>query len=130
MSLIAQQTWPPMPQLDVIQCIPYQKCPICEGAGQVEEGDGLHLPTLIGCPTCLGARIIPMHCVKPEPLFTLVPPTDKVRIGRTNELCRDCNKVTAHDRYAHRVNNTYTEYTICEECAHKSNMIMGTGVKK
>lgn len=120
----------PQPMFEQVQFVPYQKCPICDGSGKIEEFDGLHPPRDITCPTCQGVRIIPMHCVKMEPLITVTAPSERIRIAHTNEMCSNCHKVTGHDRYAEQINNQYTEYTVCEECKHNSNYIMGTQVKK
>lgn len=48
-----------------IAAIPYQKCPVCDGNGQVFAG-GTTSILYKTCDVCNGAKIIPM-CPLPEP---------------------------------------------------------------
>ena len=54
---------------DVIKCVPYQKCPVCEGSGQiyVSQLNPYETNVSIGynpCNVCGGNGIIPMaHCL-------------------------------------------------------------------
>lgn len=43
------------------QYVPYQCCPVCSGSGRIPS---MGTATQGVCPTCNGARIIPMHVIK------------------------------------------------------------------
>ena len=52
----------------VLATVPYQKCPVCEGIGQifVNQLDPYNANTSIGykpCHVCGGSGIIPMHII-------------------------------------------------------------------
>lgn len=46
-----------LPPVSPVAYIPYQRCPICDGAGEIPS----HFTVAAKCPTCNGSRIIPMH---------------------------------------------------------------------
>lgn len=47
-----------------MNCIPYQKCPVCDGKGFVWNTGVISSVT---CDVCNGAKIIPMYIVEDEP---------------------------------------------------------------
>ena len=52
----------------VVDCVPYQKCPLCDGIGQVLQ-DGFtngFFKTCTTCTTCSGSKIIPMHILNKD----------------------------------------------------------------
>lgn len=62
--------------INIKQTVPYQKCPVCEGMGQifVNQLDPYNTSSSIGyrpCHVCGGSGIIPMH----------VLPCNEVKIG-------------------------------------------------
>lgn len=62
--------------------VPYQRCPICEGAGLIMGPISTALSS--PCPTCNGARIIPMHISKPSKVWrspSEIPLADEERPG-------------------------------------------------
>jgi DnaJ-class molecular chaperone len=62
--------------------VPYQKCPVCEGMGQifVNQFDPYNTNSSIGykpCHVCGGSGIIPMHIINDK----LLSISSNVRIG-------------------------------------------------
>lgn len=51
-------------QTKVVDCVPYQRCPICDGTGTVWAGD--FTIAYKTCDVCNGRKIIPMYPL-PEP---------------------------------------------------------------
>ena len=51
-------------EVKIVECVPYQKCPICEGKGLLLDWTGTSL--LNRCKTCNGNGIIPMHVLPEE----------------------------------------------------------------
>lgn len=49
-----------------MNCIPYQKCPVCDGKGFVWN-TGVSSSVSSPCDVCHGAKIIPMHIIPDEP---------------------------------------------------------------
>ena len=49
----------------VAECMPFQRCPICNGSGQI-PADGFTSSVYQQCPTCNGQRIIPMYQIIPK----------------------------------------------------------------
>lgn len=45
---------------NILNCVPYQICPVCNGAGQV-VAHGFTSSVYETCTVCHGAKIIPMH---------------------------------------------------------------------
>lgn len=43
--------------------VPYQKCPICDGAGKQTIATGIYTLQIVACDVCKGEKIIPMHCI-------------------------------------------------------------------
>lgn len=46
-------------------CVPYQKCPICDGDGRIAS-TGINSSAFTICDVCYGMKIIPMHVVMKE----------------------------------------------------------------
>ena len=51
---------------NVVNCVPYQKCPICDGSGLDTRFVCAGSPFGQICTVCDGKRIIPMHVIKEE----------------------------------------------------------------
>lgn len=55
----------------VLPTVPYQKCPVCEGKGEIYKQNNNKDGTAINigyfpCSVCGGAKIIPMHVINQE----------------------------------------------------------------
>lgn len=55
----------------VLATVPYQKCPVCEGKGEIYKQNNNNDGTAINigyfpCSVCGGAKIIPMHVINQE----------------------------------------------------------------
>ena len=46
-------------QYEVVPCVPFQRCPICNGIGQIPAQGTSSVP-FFPCTVCNGAKIIPM----------------------------------------------------------------------
>lgn len=53
-----------MPERDEFaHCVPYQRCPICEGSGKI-PAEGFTSSIYMTCDTCNGMKIIPMASIQ------------------------------------------------------------------
>ena len=51
-------------EVKVLECVPYQKCPVCDGEGVIKTPSRIEkLLISVTCNVCKGAKIIPMHIV-------------------------------------------------------------------
>lgn len=52
----------------VLEAVPYQCCPVCNGKGEV-LADGFTNSVYQTCKVCAGAMIIPMYIIRPTAAF-------------------------------------------------------------
>lgn len=61
-----KKTEPEKPSVyKVLETIPYQRCPVCNGAGRT-VADGFTSAVYQTCKACNGAMIIPMHILQTD----------------------------------------------------------------
>jgi Zn finger protein HypA/HybF involved in hydrogenase expression len=85
----------PHTKYNILDYVPYQKCPLCEGTGTIK-----HEAFDDKCPVCNGERIIPMHIIKEE-----------LKVVENNKI-----SITCHNRCGNTLPSNNEHNNICLNC--------------